>query len=316
MDQPGNNHLLLRASQSPPSAYNGQHAAADRMRELLARTVHDHLLEERSVAGALQEIRLRLETIDDASATGIAATVDGLAATPGRPGRHPWRARQQAHRPAGAARRAPRRPVRPGARDGRQAGEPVGQHRRGDGPGGRGRHRPASPRASPPWRTPYSRWPRRCSARRTPRPGRATEASRHSPEGSAPRDQPRELSSSEGKRGTTPRYSHSMVPGGLEVTSSTTRLTPGTSLVIRVEMRASTSYGQPGPVGGHRVLAGDRPQHDRVAVGAPVALHADRAHVGQQHHRALPDLAVQPGRGQLLAGDRVGLAQHVQPRPR
>ena len=81
MDQPGNNHLLLRASQSPSPAYNGQHAVADRMRELLARTVHDHLVEERSVTSALQEIRLRLKAIDEASATGIAATVDGLAAT-------------------------------------------------------------------------------------------------------------------------------------------------------------------------------------------------------------------------------------------
>jgi hypothetical protein len=36
-------------------------------------------------------------------------------------------------------------------------------------------------------------------------------------------------------------YSHSIVPGGLLVTSRTTRLTPETSLVIRVEMRASTS---------------------------------------------------------------------------
>ncbi len=36
-------------------------------------------------------------------------------------------------------------------------------------------------------------------------------------------------------------YSHSMVPGGLLVTSTTTRLTSGTSLVIRVEIRASTS---------------------------------------------------------------------------
>lgn len=36
-------------------------------------------------------------------------------------------------------------------------------------------------------------------------------------------------------------YSHSMVPGGLLVMSSTTRLTSGTSLVIRVEMRSSTS---------------------------------------------------------------------------
>ena len=38
-------------------------------------------------------------------------------------------------------------------------------------------------------------------------------------------------------------YSHSMVPGGLLVTSSTTRLTSATSFVIRVEMRSSTSYG-------------------------------------------------------------------------
>lgn len=38
-------------------------------------------------------------------------------------------------------------------------------------------------------------------------------------------------------------YSHSMVPGGFDVTSSTTRLTSGTWLVILFEMRASTSYG-------------------------------------------------------------------------
>jgi hypothetical protein len=40
MDQSGNNQLLLRASQSGPpgyNGYNGQHAAADRMRDLLAR---------------------------------------------------------------------------------------------------------------------------------------------------------------------------------------------------------------------------------------------------------------------------------------
>ena len=39
----------------------------------------------------------------------------------------------------------------------------------------------------------------------------------------------------------TDSYSHSMVPGGLLVTSSTTRLTSATSLVIRVEIRSSTS---------------------------------------------------------------------------
>ena len=86
MDQSGNNHLLLRASQSAPPAYNGQHAVADRMRELLARTVHDHLVEERSVASELQEIRLRLDALDaldGTSVTGVAATIDGLAATLG-----------------------------------------------------------------------------------------------------------------------------------------------------------------------------------------------------------------------------------------
>ena len=36
-------------------------------------------------------------------------------------------------------------------------------------------------------------------------------------------------------------YSHSIVPGGLLVTSSTTLLTSGTSLVMRVEMRSRTS---------------------------------------------------------------------------
>ncbi len=36
-------------------------------------------------------------------------------------------------------------------------------------------------------------------------------------------------------------YSHSMVPGGLLVMSSTTRLTSATSLVMRVEMPSSTS---------------------------------------------------------------------------
>ena len=36
-------------------------------------------------------------------------------------------------------------------------------------------------------------------------------------------------------------YSHSMVPGGLLVTSRVTRLTSLTSLVMRVEMRSSTS---------------------------------------------------------------------------
>jgi GMP synthase (glutamine-hydrolysing) len=50
-----------------------------------------------------------------------------------------------------------------------------------------------------------------------------------------------------------------------------------------------------------------------VAVGAPVALDADRAHVGEQDHRELPDVGVQASTGQLLAGDHVGRPQDVEP---
>jgi hypothetical protein len=42
-------------------------------------------------------------------------------------------------------------------------------------------------------------------------------------------------------RGALAAHSHSMVPGGLLVTSRVTRLTSRTSLVMRVEIRASTS---------------------------------------------------------------------------
>src|SRR6201996_4105410 len=81
MDQPGNNHLLLRASQPAWGGQHGQPGVADRMRELLARTVHDHIVEERSVASALQDIRRRLEGLDYPGASGTAATVEGLAVT-------------------------------------------------------------------------------------------------------------------------------------------------------------------------------------------------------------------------------------------
>jgi methyl-accepting chemotaxis protein len=107
MDQSGNNHLLLRASPSGLPGYNGQHAAADRMRELLARTVQDHLVDGQATASALDEIRRRLDVLERAidqvrdatgldggghaalgthpsqSLAGIAATLDGLAASMG-----------------------------------------------------------------------------------------------------------------------------------------------------------------------------------------------------------------------------------------
>ena len=40
-----------------------------------------------------------------------------------------------------------------------------------------------------------------------------------------------------------PPYSHSIVPGGFEVTSYTTRFTPRTSFTIRFEIVFNTSYG-------------------------------------------------------------------------
>ena len=46
---------------------------------------------------------------------------------------------------------------------------------------------------------------------------------------------------SQGFAGLDLFYSHSTVAGGLLVMSYTTRLTPGTSLTMRVEMRSSTS---------------------------------------------------------------------------
>ena len=45
-------------------------------------------------------------------------------------------------------------------------------------------------------------------------------------------------------RGHRAPYSHSIVPGGFDVTSSTTRLTSRTPLVIRFEIFESTSYGR------------------------------------------------------------------------
>src|SRR5215471_14082628 len=48
------------------------------------------------------------------------------------------------------------------------------------------------------------------------------------------------------------------------------------------------------PVGGHGVVGRDRPDHDRVRVGALVALDPDRPD-RRQHGEALPELAVEPG---------------------
>jgi hypothetical protein len=209
MDQSGNNQLLLRASQSGPPGYNGytgQHAAADRMRELLARTVQDHIVEERSTAAALQEIRQRLDDQYDRVRALESALKD-----------HPVSLEEAVTKGAessGAdimARIASLEDtvltlaealLRPSIR---RLASPRRQDRHLERPlllssGGR----PPVPPVQAQWHKPPLYWA--CFA-----------------------------------RGGWPDHSHSIVPGGLLVMSSVTRLTSRTSLVIRVEIRASTS---------------------------------------------------------------------------
>ena len=76
MDQPGN-HILLRGNQP---------GAADRMRELLARAVQDHVADQQSNAGALEDIRRRIEGLEwlakeirEREIPGMTARLDSLA---------------------------------------------------------------------------------------------------------------------------------------------------------------------------------------------------------------------------------------------
>src|SRR5262249_12198880 len=61
------------------------------------------------------------------------------------------------------------------------------------------------------------------------------------------------------------RYSHSIVAGGFDVTSSTTRFTPGISFTIRAEIASTRSYGsraQSAVIASSLVTA-------RIAIGYP-----------------------------------------------
>src|SRR5712692_6625758 len=76
MDQPGD-HVLLRGNQP---------GAADGMRELLARTVQDHVADQRSNAGVLEDIRQRMEGLEwlvkevrEREVPAMTARLDGLA---------------------------------------------------------------------------------------------------------------------------------------------------------------------------------------------------------------------------------------------
>ena len=66
--------------------------------------------------------------------------------------------------------------------------------------------------------------------------------------------------------------------------------------------------GQPRPVGGHAVAAGDGPQGDDVGVG-PLVAHDAHGLDRQQHGEGLPDLVVQVRAAHFLDEDGVGLAQ-------
>jgi hypothetical protein len=68
-----------------------------------------------------------------------------------------------------------------------------------------------------------------------------------------------------GRGGPRTAHSHSIVPGGFDVTSYTTRLTSGTALTIRFDTVARNSCGRARPVGRHAVDRRHGAQRDRVA---------------------------------------------------
>ena len=107
-------------------------------------------------------------------------------------------------------------------------------------------------------------------------------------------------------------YSHSIVAGGFELMSYTTRLMPRTSLTMRDEIGAEQVVRQPRPVGRHAVAALDRADRDRVLVGALVAHHADALH-RQQHRERLPEPPVPAGLPDLVDDDGVGAPQQIEP---
>jgi len=114
----------------------------------------------------------------------------------------------------------------------------------------------ASPRdwTSPIPSTTYSVWPTACACHAVRAPGENRTAFTRIREGSAPlaitSNHTSPVKRSAGPlvvgcfgRISTRDHSHSMVPGGLLVTSRATRLTPGTSPTMRDAMRSTTSPG-------------------------------------------------------------------------
>ena len=98
--------------------------------------------------------------------------------------------------------------------------------------------------APAPGTRPHPRTPRACSSRR-PRPETSGDilgaCPRRERQGTSPPVGRRRAFQARRRGSGRPAHSHSMVPGGLDVISRVTRLISRTSLVMRVEMRLSTS---------------------------------------------------------------------------
>jgi|GEM_PF-7037082 len=105
------------------------------------------------------------------------------------------------------------------------------------------------------------------------------------------------------RRDGLPPYSHSIVPGGLPVTSYTTREIPSTSLTMRDETQHLVR--QVSPAGGHEVDGFDSADDNHVLVATAVAHDAD-AGDGQIDRKCLADLVLPAEVAQLFDADGVG----------
>ena len=123
MDQPGN-HILLRGNQPP----------ADRMRKLLARTVQDQFADQRSNAGAIDDIRQRMEGLEwlvkevrEREVPGMTAQLDGLARQLEETAQRPpqWAESLAEHIEVLRAQVAPREASREASRDGSRDGSRI-----------------------------------------------------------------------------------------------------------------------------------------------------------------------------------------------
>ena len=103
------------------------------------------------------------------------------------------------------------------------------------------------------------------------------------------------------------RHSHSMVAGGLLETSKQTRLTPRTSLMMRVEMRAEQIVGNSHPVGRHSVEALHDAESNGVFVSAFIAHYTDGLH-WKQDSKGLPNLVIPAAGLHLFENNRVSVS--------